>query len=1232
MEHVQDEAREQEIRVFISSPSDVEAERIRAGAALTELAAEFQDRFKITAIRWEETYYSAHKTFQAAIPAPSSCDLVVCILWKRLGSELPSDFDRPDGTTRTGTEYEFEEALEAALQHETPDILVYRKKSKILFDADRVEQEHAELRALNAFWQKWFRDEQGHFTAGFDSFDTVDEFSDKLKKHLRQWILRRGEVVTWPIALKGSPFRGLAAFEAEHAAVFFGRRRAVRQVVARLQTCAVRGCAFLVVLGMSGAGKSSLVRAGVLPWLVQNRAVPEVDEWRACIVRPGTLSADPVLGLATALFAPGALPELARGDHGSAAALAALAKAMPAAAAVAVAAALRRAGEAARLRDKLDRPVEARLVLVIDQLEEVLALAAEARDLLLAIIDALARSGQVWVIATLRSDLYPAIQADPRMLKLKEDGGSFDLPPPGAADVRDIIEGPARAAGLVLEHRDERSLADLLEAAALQPGALPLLEFTLQSLFERRDDASKTLLLSVYDDLGGLEGAIAREAERFVAGLAAPLQAALPGLLIALVDLDETRETATARTLLRKELSDRRQVELADLLVAHRFLVADGTGAGATLRLAHEALLVHWPRLAALITEHADFLAIRRRLQREAAIWLQRGRSADFLLPTGRRLAEAEEALATRRGDLDADVVTYIEASIAAERIRLETEREREAAVLRRDLEAARRLMRRTRAAAIVTLALLAVVGGFAALWLSQREAARERAIEAERNYRIALDGATRNVALVEKEHEVGDISTSVAQTLLDSARDTFKGLTTGAGGPAAALAQLRLFDALATSNLAIGHLDAALEAARTETALAAQLAARNPARSEWQHAVAVSHERVGDVLREERNFPAALAEYRAELAIADRLAAKDPANLTWQQDLSDAHAKVGDILYAQRDTAGAAREYEAQLAIAIRLAAKDPAAERDLALSHERLGDALRRENDLPAALKQHQAQLVIMTALAAKSPDSAMAERDLAISHENVGDDFLAQNQAAAALGEYRAALPIVVRLAARDVSNTQWQRDLSIVHEKLGDADQAQHDLAAALTEYRADFAIADALARREPNNPRWQEDLSISHQDLGDVLRAEGDSAGALAEYRAKLALVLTLAKSRANSAFWQERLALAYEQIGDLLVLQGNPAGALQQYRAELPIVAALAAAAPGIAARQRDLAIAHAKIGDALRGAHAPADALAEFRQCLAVATAPPEPAGGPSPLADIDRYCQQRVAQLQPR
>src|SRR3569623_169629 len=123
-------------RIFISSPSDVFGERERNERVIGRLNGELGGGAKLEAIRWEQTFYTADRTFQDQIVAPSETDLVICILWKRLGAELPAAYRRPDGTTPTGTEYEIEEAMEAARTKGSPDVIVYRKAAAVMLDAD----------------------------------------------------------------------------------------------------------------------------------------------------------------------------------------------------------------------------------------------------------------------------------------------------------------------------------------------------------------------------------------------------------------------------------------------------------------------------------------------------------------------------------------------------------------------------------------------------------------------------------------------------------------------------------------------------------------------------------------------------------------------------------------------------------------------------------------------------------------------------------------------------------------------------------------------------------------------------------------------------------------------------------------------------------------------------------------------------------------------------------------
>jgi eukaryotic-like serine/threonine-protein kinase len=154
--------------------------------------------------------------FSAQIPESVACDVLVSIFWTRVGTELPVDFARmPNGEPYpSGTAYELLTALESS------------KAPTGTKPAD----------ALEAFWTEWFKSEQGHFKAAFQTFGNADEFERQIEPLLRQWLESHGLLgprLSWPKE-KGSPFRGLAPFEAEHAAVFFGRDRMIDEARRRL--------------------------------------------------------------------------------------------------------------------------------------------------------------------------------------------------------------------------------------------------------------------------------------------------------------------------------------------------------------------------------------------------------------------------------------------------------------------------------------------------------------------------------------------------------------------------------------------------------------------------------------------------------------------------------------------------------------------------------------------------------------------------------------------------------------------------------------------------------------------------------------------------------------------------------------------------------------------------------------------------------------------------------------
>jgi Novel STAND NTPase 1/WD domain, G-beta repeat len=678
-----------QVRVFVSSPGDTRFERSRLDRVTQRLNGEFQGVARLTTIRWETEFYRAHDTFQAQIPESAQCDIVVAIFRGRLGTELPPDFPRmPDGSPYpSGTAYEVLSAIEAAKGRGLPDVYVFRfsdSPSIQLDNPDRAQLE-AQWQNLKAFFENWFQTPEGRFKAAFQTFASTDDFEVQIESLLRKWLEEKvlhGRSVAWPVDVKGSPFRGLAAFGAKHAPVFFGRSRDIAKATDRLKDAAEKGCAFLLVDGPSGSGKSSLVRAGLLPRLTAAGVVPHVDVWRVAVMRPGELGGDPFTALARELFVraedlpdaeqgrPAALPELAASDFSRPPELAALLAHADDTALKPLTGTLTAIEHAARKKDGYDRDVNAALLLVVDQLDELFdaQIADDVRARFAQLLGRLARSARVWVIATLRADLFERFLRQQELKQLKDDGGGYDLSAPGAAELAEIVRGPATAADLIYEtdsatgeRLDERLLRD-----ADRTDLLPLLQFALDQLFEARATVhgEARLTFAAYHALGGLAGAVDKQAEAALQALGETEQAQLPRLLRELAapapgaagyDIRAVPVSAAAH--------DEPSKKLVRALVDARILLSTGEGNQATVRLAHARVLDSWQRAKAIVAENAEFYRIRAEVDEQRRRWEASGRKAELLIPGGLPLAEAETIISSYGAELSVDTRDFVATS-----------------------------------------------------------------------------------------------------------------------------------------------------------------------------------------------------------------------------------------------------------------------------------------------------------------------------------------------------------------------------------------------------------------------------------------------------------------------------------------------------------------------------------------------------------------------------------------
>jgi tetratricopeptide (TPR) repeat protein len=716
----------QRLRIFVSSPGDVEAARRIAALTIVELAKDYTRFFTIEPYLWEFEAMVASGHFQDSIEPPSAFDIVVLILWSRLGTHLPAEtpvrkYQGRDGRTPvTGTEWEFEDALQAAIDDGAPDLLVYRNTMPAPFDTDpeRFREQRLQLEALNGFWARHFRD-KGMFIAAYTTFKRDAEFAAALKSHLDQLIKKRlallkgiqSDQVTWTQA----PFRGLEAYEFEHAPIFFGQNEALEKATLRLAENADAGSSFLLVMGASGSGKSSLVKAGIVPRLFLPRLIPGTAFLRRVIFRPSDAQKGEDLfdalarRLTTQVSVDEGLSELI-GPSQSATMLAAHFRGATAQPAFPLGSALGQLSVQARQSGRMLEYETAKLVLVIDQLEELFTIERTdpgERQRFVDLLAGLVRSGLVWVIATMRRDFWHRAGETPELVRLSEGNGRLELMPPGPAQLSQMIRRPAEEAGVNFEEDGTTHVPlneVIAEEVAREPGGLPLLSYLLDQLYRKDvlEDHGNTLTYKTYQKLGKLAGAIATRAEEVLQRCTPEERDCLGSVLFSLVQLGGGGSDVERVVARRAPLSlfaagtPRRRLVEAFLDPEARLLVSDAEhGASPTVRVAHEALITSWPLAQDYVHNNGEALKIHRRIEERYARWhaLQDTKPATAPDPTaqssidrsgftawwarlGREqgllsdidIADGRRLLKDHRADTEPQLVAYIERSIAQDR------------------------------------------------------------------------------------------------------------------------------------------------------------------------------------------------------------------------------------------------------------------------------------------------------------------------------------------------------------------------------------------------------------------------------------------------------------------------------------------------------------------------------------------------------------------------------------
>jgi WD40 repeat protein len=466
------------------------------------------------------------------------------------------------------------------------------------------------------------------------------------------------------------PYRGLLTFDEEHAGFFFGRDADVQRLIEKL-----KATRFLAVIGASGSGKSSVVRAGLIPALRQG-ALPESHTWAIRVLTPG---AHPLTSLAAQLLR--LYPQDAMQKT--------LDQMMDDARSLHLAVSLAMA----------ERPAGERVMWVIDQFEEVFTLCRDEREreqffsnLLYA---ASIPDGRNMVLVTMRADFYQkcAAYAD---LSARIAAHQTLVSPMEQDGLRKAIEEPAWRVGLEFE---QGLVTTILEDLANQPGALPLLEHALLELWERR--RGRMLTLEAYRESGGVDGAIAARADAIWESLGEGEQAIVRRIMLRLTQPGEGTEDTRRHAGMRELITGTGEGDAVESVVrtlADARLLMTGTdeqSGDEVVDVSHEALIRGWPRLRRWIDEDRVGLRVHRRLTEAAQEWLRTNRD-EGLLYRGARLAQTVEWRDRNESSMNESERDFLNASIDLQ----SSER-----------RAAQRRTRRTVAGLTIALVLISLLG-----------------------------------------------------------------------------------------------------------------------------------------------------------------------------------------------------------------------------------------------------------------------------------------------------------------------------------------------------------------------------------------------------------------------------------------------------------------------------------------------------------------------------------------
>ena len=629
------------LRVFLSSPGDVNDERKAVLEALDRLPnrPSFREKITFRVIAWDKpgadtpmlATMSPQEAIDAGLPKPSECDIVITIFYSRMGTS----FTMHGTPYLSGTQYELLDALNC---DNPPHTLIYHRTEKPDIDPDD-DDAHLQYRTLKKFLKGdvFFDSHSDAIRRGVNAYTSPAHFRESIENHLEAIVLKLlqrhekspipekppvpkvadGTSIEFKTELwQGSPFPGLRSFTPDDEDIFFGRERETDSLVKRVS----EAHHFVGVIGASGSGKSSLVGAGLIPRLRANAISTEhtgSKDWAVVQFTPGA-DKHPFEALFNALIKtfPHIKPSAFEINRLKAIFIEDMMQSPHALIPI--------------LDSALEKsPPWAEILFFIDQFEELFTGVTPATvDPFIGMVDSLCKHPRARVVITMRSDFYHRAVDNNTLSELLQNG-SYPLSAPTGGALYRMITRPAERANLIFDDGlPEQLLADTGDTA----GALALLAYTLDELYQIADKrGDNRITFADYEALGGVSGAIGKRAQAIYAQLPYAdddKKHILGRVFKELVEVDE-RGTATRQ---RSPFGrfDETEHTFIDAFAKSRLLVMGEGEHDDEVEVAHEALFRSWDTLKDWIAESQEDLILLRQVKNAAHEW-QRKNYPDFL-------------------------------------------------------------------------------------------------------------------------------------------------------------------------------------------------------------------------------------------------------------------------------------------------------------------------------------------------------------------------------------------------------------------------------------------------------------------------------------------------------------------------------------------------------------------------------------------------------------------------